>query len=233
MYLDFKHSEYESPTIQTFYFSPEKPMSFIPGQFIEITIPHENPDNRGMCRWFTISSSPSDKLLGITTRIVSDHSSYKNALTLLKSGNKVQASEPIGDFVLPKDITIPLVFVAGGIGITPYHSIAQWLSANQESRNIQILHAVNTEDDIIYQNIFDSARIPVTHIVSRPVSAWGGERGTLTANHILKLAKPTPETLIYLAGPEKMTEELTKNLHILGVPEKKLITDYFPGYTSY
>lgn len=233
MQILFNHSEAESPTITTFYFTPEKPMSFVPGQFIELTIQHDSPDNRGVNRWFTISSAPNNSFIGITTRLVPDSSSFKKTLESLTPGDTVLMSEPIGDFVLPKDRTIPLLFVAGGIGITPYHSIAQWLSEHEQSRSIQLIHAIHSEDDIVFYDAFTRADIPITHVVSEPSSAWGGERGVLTAEHILKLANPSKSALIYIAGPEKMAETLTKNLQKLGTQKSQLITDYFPGYAGF
>lgn len=233
MNIVFEYASKESPSIQTFYFSPEKPMSFIPGQFIELTIPHKNPDKRGIKRWFTISSSPNNSNIGVTTRVVADSSSFKNALQSLRHGNSIEMSEPMGDFVLPKDTTIPLVFIAGGIGITPFNSIAQWLSEHNEARSIQLIHAIHDEDDIVFHSSFIHANIPVLHVVSQPSSAWSGERGALTAEHIIKLTKPESNVLVYIAGPEPMAESLTKDLEKLGIQKSQIITDYFPGYAGF
>lgn len=233
MYITFHHKQNESSSILTFYFSTTKAMSFIPGQFVELTIPHEKPDGRGTKRWFTIASSPNSTLIGITTRIVSDASSFKLALQALNPGDTVSMSEPMGDFVLPMDREIPLLFVAGGIGITPFHSIAQWLAENNEQRTIRLLHAITTEDDLIFTDTFQRAGILMTPFVSEPSPAWGGERGQLTAHYIKRVAESQPNTLIYIAGPERMTENLTKDLLKLDTEKHTIVTDYFPGYTDY
>lgn len=233
MNITFHHKQTEAPSIVTLFFSPDKVTSFIPGQFVELTIPHEKPDNRGDKRWFTIATSPNNTLIGITTRIVSDASSFKLALQELKPGDSISMSEPMGDFVLPKNRATPLLFVAGGIGITPFHSIAQWLHEHDEQRDIRLLHAITTEDDLIFSDTFHRAGISETTFVFHPSPAWGGERGQLTAPYIKRLAESDPDTLIYIAGPERMTEKLTKDLHKLGVAKHSIVTDYFPGYSDY
>ena len=230
MTVTFEKSEHEAPHIKTFYFKPEKPVRYTAGQFIELTLPHDQPDDRGIKRYFTLSSSPMDDLLTITTKIVSDNSSFKRTLNELKKGARVTMAEPMGDFVLPKDPSIPLVFVAGGMGITPYHSIFRWQHDMNETRDIRFLYAVSQEDDIIFQDTFDDVGVHATIIVSEPSSAWGGERGHLTAEHILKLAEPAPDALIYMAGPEPMIESLEKDLHKLDIPKQRLVLDFFPGY---
>ena len=58
MQVTFEHSRAEAETIRTFYFRPVTPVQYTAGQFIELTLPHERPDKRGMKRWFTLSSAP-------------------------------------------------------------------------------------------------------------------------------------------------------------------------------
>lgn len=230
MKATFDHSEDESATITTFWFKPEKPVDFVAGQFIELTLPHVQVDDRGIRRWFTVSSSPTDELLSITTKFSDPGSSFKGALRALEPGTVVDMDPPMGDFVLPQDPTIPLVFVAGGMGVTPYHSIFKWLHDTGERRPIKFIYAVKTEDDIIFQDTFDAAGIHATIVVTEPSDAWGGERGHLTADHILKLTEPDDRTLIYLAGPEPMIEDLQKGLIAQKFSRNQIVTDFFPNY---
>src|ERR1700722_16878985 len=146
MQVFFDHSAPEADNIKTFYFRPEKPVHYTAGQFIELTIPHKNPDKRGIKHWFTLSSPPTDELLSITTKFAGDQSSsFKKALFKLKPGTELRMADPMGDFVLPKLIQTPLIFVAGGIGITPFHSMLSWLAATGEVRPIKLLYAVRVE----------------------------------------------------------------------------------------
>lgn len=226
----FQKTYEEAPDIFSYYFKPEKPLSYIPGQFIELTLPHDKPDDRGIRRWFTLTSIENDESLRITTKLSEESSSFKKHIQTLEPGDAVDIAEPMGDFVLPRDASIPLVFVAGGMGVTPFASMFRHLAESHESRTIRFLYAVRTEDDIIFQDTFEAANIHATIVVSQPSEAWGGERGHLTADHILKLAEPTPDSLIYLTGPEPMIETLQKDLLARDIPNNQIVTDFFHGY---
>ena len=227
------HTHPEADNITTFFFKPEKPVQYTAGQFIELTIKHAHPDNRGEKHWFTLSSSPTQELISITTKFAADRSStFKKALRKLKPGAKVIISDPMGDFVLPKLLQTPLIFVAGGIGVTPFHSILQYLADTNEMRPIKMLVGVQKESEIIFQETFDAANQHVTLVVNDPSAAWGGERGQLSAELILGLEKPSDDTLVYVSGPEPMVEALHKDLIKAGLRRNQLVGDFFPNYTS-
>lgn len=231
MHVTFEHVDYEADHIGTFYFKPEKPLNYTAGQFIELTLPHVDTDDRRDKRWFTLSSSPTDELLSITTKFpATKPSSFKKALRNLKPGTEVSISDPMGDFVLPRLIQTPLIFVAAGIGVTPFHSILNWLAATGEQRPIRMLYAVDSEDDIIFQPTFDKAGQHVTVLVDRPSDAWGGERGKLTAEKILGLEQPSDDALVYVSGPEPIIEQLEKDLRKAGLKQHQLVLDFFPNY---
>lgn len=232
MKVAFDHSQSEAADITTFYFKPKHRVRYTAGQFIELSITHEQPDDRGSKRWFTLSSSPTDELLSITTKISSEKgSTFKTALQHLTPGIILEMSDPMGDFVLPKLLQIPLVFVAGGIGITPFHSIFTWLYTAHEARPIKFLYSVQTEEEIIFLPTIDKANIHATVIVQEPSAAWGGEQGSLSAELILGLVQPAINTLIYIAGPEMMVESLTKDLQKADYPKNQIVTDFFHGYS--
>jgi ferredoxin-NADP reductase len=231
MNVTFDHSEPESRYITTLYFKPEYPIRYTAGQFIELTVPHKHPDSRGIKRWFTLSSSPMRELLSITTRYSGkESSSFKKTLFALKPGAMLHMSDPMGDFVLPKLIQTPLIFVAGGIGVTPMHSMLQWLSDAHESRPIKFIYGIRSEEELLFQKTFDDVNQHVTVVVAEPLPAWGGERGQLSAELILGLEKPSDDTLIYISGPEGMVETLFKDLAKEGIKKDHLVGDYFPGY---
>lgn len=233
MLVTFDHSLKVADNITSFFFKPESPVHYTAGQFTEWRHDHLNPDNRGAKRWFTISTSPNEELIGFTTKFADKPSSFKKSLLNLKPGDQMQIDQPMGDFVLPKLIQRPLVFVAGGIGITPFHSILKWLSETKEERDIKLIYAVNNEDEIIFQETFDAASVKPTIIVSKPSSAWGGERGHLSAELIMDIAKPSEDALVYVSGPEPMVEKLEKDLKRAGLAKKQFVGDFFPNYPDY
>jgi ferredoxin-NADP reductase len=231
MKVVLEHVVNETENIRTFFFKTEKPVYFTAGQFAEWTIKHADEDERGIKRWFTISSSPTDEFVSLTTKFAGDKSSsFKKALFKLEPGDEILMSDPMGDFVLPKLTQTPLIFVAGGIGITPFHSILSWLAATGEQRPIKLLYGVRNENEIIFQETFNKAGVHATVVVSEPDAAWGGERGRITAELIMGLEKPSDDTLVYVSGPEPMVEALEEELPKAGLGKRQFVGDYFPNY---
>lgn len=223
MKVTFDHSEDVAKNIKTFWFKPEKPTRYIAGQFIQLCIPHENKDNRGDKRWFTLSSSPDGGLLSITTKFASENgSSFKQALGHLSPGTELAMASPMGDFVLPKDASVPLTFVAGGIGCTPYHSMVKYLQDSGEDRPVTVIYAANSPEEIAFKETFERLG---DHFI--PVI---GDR--LSADKILELAGKNDGQYIYLSGPEPMVETLEKDLKSRGFNKKHIRTDFFPGYSA-
>lgn len=232
MKVVFKHASDEAANIKTFHFEKPGDYSYDAGQFIELTLPHDNPDERGDKHWFTLSSSPSDDDLTITTKFADPGSTFKQTLTALEPGASVEMSEPMGDFVLPKDASRSLVFVAGGIGITPFHSIAEFLADSAESRDVKFICGVNNEDEIIFQDAFSKANIHTTIVVGEPSETWGGETGRISAELIVGIAEPSDGALVYVSGPEPMVEALETSLQKAGLKKDQLVLDFFPGYEN-
>lgn len=220
-------------TIVSFSFKPAQDFTFTAGQFIELTLTGHEENGAPAKRWFTISSSPHEELITITTRLgEASHTPFKRALNNLQPGDEVAMSEPMGDFVLPMLMQTPLVFIAGGIGITPFHSILSWTAHTGEQRPIKMIYGVHTEDDIIFQDTFDTAKQHVTVVVKDPSSAWGGERGDITGRMIVGLENPSPETLFYVSGPEPFVQHVQKELEATGISSQQIILDEFQGYAG-
>jgi len=233
MKLNFSHKENIASNIWSFHFTPLSPIQFTPGQFIELNIPKDNMDDRGGTRWFTISSSPKDKYLTITTRIFDQSSTYKQYLMNLKKDSQLDFNGPMGDFVLPKIIETPLVLIAAGIGITPFLSMINYLYRIKEFRPIHLFWALDNENDIIKNESLDQYHLEKTLIINHPSDYWGGERGHLTPEMILDLTTTDNQTLYYISGPEKMVEDLSQKFKQLIKDENRIISDYFPGYITY
>jgi ferredoxin-NADP reductase len=230
MNVTLDHIEPIAKNIYTFWFRPSHPISYIAGQYIEMYLPHDAADERGERRWFTLSSSPSEELLAITTKHFGDPvSSFKQRLFALKPGDEVKLSEPMGDFVLPKDTTIPLVFVVGGIGVAPVRSIVKWLLDTNEKRTITLLYGAKTESEVAFREIFEAYGITPQIILSSPEVSWRGAAGYITTDMIMQAASDS-RSLIYISGPEQFTEKLAADLKTVALPPERLVLDFFPGY---
>jgi glycine betaine catabolism B len=224
------HTETVAPAIRAFWFKPQQSVRYIAGQFVELTLPHANPDDRGTRRWFTLSSSPSEDLVSITTKLAHPSSSFKNALFRLQPGEQLIMSEPMGDFVLPKKASIPLVFVAAGLGITPIRSMTKWLNDINEHRSTQLIYTAGNDQDFAYKDLFDRMPIETTYITRNSSATWHGATGRVSAKTILTIATTQPDTLFYLSGAEPTVERLYGELQHAGIKPHHLVTDYFHGY---
>jgi ferredoxin-NADP reductase len=193
----------------------------------------------------TLTTLPSDKLVGFTTRFDRHHSPYKQALLSLKPNDPLTFTDSMGDLVLPLDDSIPLVFVAGGIAISSYVSMIRWLTAQNDKRDVTLLYAVRSMGDIIYTSDFDDyagvgdlTRVLYTPNVKRDdivgnTGVWPGDIGgtRLTAADVMKYVKPGSQ--IYLSGTEPMVEQLRQSLqNDFNIPQYRLVFDYFDGYTD-
>lgn len=232
MHATLDHVEDISEHIKTFWFKSEYPIRYQAGQFVELTLPHENVDDRGLRRWFTLSSSPTDSLVAVTTKLAKRPSSFMNALFSLRPGDQITISDAMGDFVLPKDTSIPLIFVAGGIGITPAHSMIKWLTETNEQREVHIIYAAHSDKDFAFNDLFDNYAKTVTYIVQDPSPDWGGKVGNITSDDIYEAGLSLPNPFVFLAGPEEMVEVFVAELKEKGVNPSRLVTDYFPGYNG-
>jgi ferredoxin-NADP reductase len=203
-----------------------EPLSFVPGQYIELSLPHRGADSRGSRRVFSIIGQPDDSQLSIATRLPKKHSSFKRALEAIKPGQVVYGTRISGDFVLPTDVSIPVTCIAGGIGITPYIS---FLLASGK-RNLTIIYATNSIPDIMFIDQLRHHDVKVV-VVSPdsgklPDADWKHEQSFLTSDILNDYI--TPETHVYISGSPAMVTTTKQLVHALGV--KRVHTDEFTGY---
>lgn len=216
-------SKDQQPGVHTFIFEPSEPLSWQPGQYMHYVFEHPNADDRGVERYFTIASPPYEKNVQITTRLAAEHgSSFKHALLHLKIGDTIDADGPRGQFIL-KEGDYHHILIAGGIGITPYHSMLAQLAHENQPAKADLLYANNDEN-----LVFDDE-----------LTAWAAKDPSLKIRkfvdkHIeaddLKPYLDETNAIYYLSGPRAMVESYETLLPSLGVAKDKIMTDYFPGY---
>ncbi|MFA6552024.1 MAG: oxidoreductase [Candidatus Paceibacterota bacterium] len=220
-----------------FIFKPDSTFNFSPGQYMEWTIPHEKPDNRGNRRYFTIASSPTEAEIRFGTKFYENGSSFKKKLKEINEKDPIVASGLSGDFVMPKDKNKKLVFVAGGIGITPFRSMIKYLTDKNEKRDIVLVYSNKTASEIAYKKIFDDAEYKiglktvytVTDQKEMPIN-WLGFTERLNAKMIASQIPDYSERIFYLSGPHSMVSGFRNTLIEMGVSRSKIKTDYFPGF---
>ncbi len=220
-----------------FVFIPDRPLTFTAGQYLEWTLPHEKPDQRGNRRYFTIASSPTESEIHMGVKFYPQASSFKQSLSNLPIGDTIAAGQCAGDFTLPKDKNKKLVFIAGGIGVTPFRSMVKYLLDTREQRSIVFLYSNKTEAEIAYKNFFDAASLmPTMKMVytlteqDAILPSWQGERGMIDEYMIVRSVPDYRERIFYLSGPHAMVTAFDKILKNMGVPRNHIKIDFFPGF---
>jgi len=216
-----------APGIYDFEFTSDQAMAFKPGQYMELTLEHPEQDSRGIRRYLTIASSPTERQIRLGIKFYNNPSSFKKSLMLAKPGQKIVASQLAGDFTLPRDKNKKLVFIAGGIGITPFRSMIKYLLDTNEKRSIVLFYLNKTCNDFAYKDIFDKAEqqlgIKVVYsIVDIP-----------SASYYQAIREEVPdwqERFFYISGPPSMVSAFETSLKKIGVKKSHIKTDYFPGF---
>lgn len=209
--------------VESFIFEPEQPIDWQAGQYLHYDFPHQNQDERGQERWFTISAPPYEKNIMITTRFTPDRgSSFKHALKDLKIGDTIQADGPKGKFIVD-DLSKKHILIAGGIGITPYRAMLLQLDHDGKDINAELLYA-NRDDDFVFGDELSELEkkhpnFHVHKIVERRLN-----------EEDFKPYADDPNSIFYVSGPEPMVENYAELLQNMGVPEERIKTDFFPGY---
>jgi ferredoxin-NADP reductase len=221
--LILKDIEKISADSYDFIFTPDKQMPYRPGQYMEWTLAHKGSDSRGIRRYFTLASSPTEKELRLGVKFYNNGSSFKKKLLSLKRGDSIVASGLSGDFVLPKNKNEKLVFLAGGIGITPFRSMIQYLIDTKDKRAVTLLYSNKTVNDVAYREIFDRAQrlfgIKTFYALNR-----------IDAKTIVEQVPDYKDRKFYLSGPRGMVTGFENLLQSLDIKKNNIKTDFFPGF---
>jgi ferredoxin-NADP reductase len=223
-----------SARVFDFSFTPERPITFRAGQYMDFTL--DTPlDDRGNRRTFTIASSPSEAEVHIGVKFYEPSSKFKQTLRALEPGATILAGQIAGDFTLPNDPSQKLVFIAGGIGITPFRSMVQSLSKTNEQRDITVFYVVSDPAELSYLDILEqpmTSTIKVVTVLTAPEAPadWQGYHEPLTTDIIMKETPDIRMRISYLSGPQAMVQNYKAQLKHIGVPARRIKTDYFSGY---
>jgi ferredoxin-NADP reductase len=233
LHLRFVRQQHEAENAVSFFFQPESSLQFRAGQYLRYTLPHADPDNRGVTRNFSIASSPEEPLIRLTTRLSTPGSSFKQALGGLQPGLVVEASGPFGNFVYA-DSDLSPVFIAGGIGITPVRSILGDLARRTPRVSATLLYS-NATQDIPFRAEIDSLSThwPELHVVytlTRPGPRWEGPTGRITGALIRELVDDLHGAVFFVSGPTLMVDAMRAILADSGVDANRVKREAFPGY---
>ncbi len=227
-----------TPNSSDFIFASNRRLAFAPGQYMEWTLDHHDPDVRGNRRYFTLASSPTEPDLRLGVRFVdpSSSSSYKQALLEMQPGDEIMAGQLTGDFTLPRDRTQPLVFIAGGIGVTPYRSMIKYLLDTHQPRPITLFYGALNVNSFAYKDVFEQAErelgirtIYVAEKRENMPAGWVGLVGLIRPEMIQTYAPDYKQSIFYISGPQVMVNSVNAMLHKMGIPAHQIKRDFFAG----
>lgn len=221
----------------TFYFERKNlPFTFLPGQYLRLTFPNLE-DERGNSRFFTISSSPTEEeYITITTRIIK--SPFKFCLLKLQKGDSVEFRGPFGRFVLDENDKRSHIFIAGGIGITPFRSMIFYAKDKKLSIPMTLFASFSLSEDVIWKEELLELEKTIPNLKSiftvtkheNSKVPWKGVVGRLDQNKFLKYISNPTELIYFIVGPTGLVESLKSTILELGVKDENIHIENFPGY---
>lgn len=227
MKLTLIRKKQETPDICSFFFKPAKPVEWKPGQFFHYVLHHRPTDDRGSDRWFTIASAPSEDVIMLTTRLASEKgSSFKMTLSQLAVDAEIETSAIEGEFIVD-DLTQEYVFIAGGIGVTPFRAILKDLDHKGQQISVSLLYS-NRDQNVAYKEELESfakknPKIRIHYITSPD---------RIDEARIKALIPDLKTPLFYVSGPKPMVLSLDEKLKAMGIPSEHIKLDKFPGYSD-
>jgi ferredoxin-NADP reductase len=222
----------------TFAFHFDRPagFQFKAGQYINVTLiePPET-DAEGNTRSFSIASAPFDTDLMVATRI--RDTAFKRVLKDMPAGGEVSIAGPFGSFTL-RQSSRPAVFLAGGIGITPFRSMILQAVHERLSRRLFLFYSNRRPEDapfleelLALQGRADGFRFIGTMTdMQKSQTPWQGETGYIDREMLVRYTGDIGEPIYYSAGPPGLVAAMQKMLSQAGIREDDIVTEEFPGY---
>ena len=237
MRIRLKERRPETTDVMSFVFDlGGERLEYKPGQILHYELDAlAFPDERGPRRHFSISSSPTEEgIVMFTTRMRG--SGFKETLRHAPAGYELTCESPEGEFVMGEGETrLRHVFIAAGIGITPYRSILRYAADRNEPLNVLMLYFNRSSADIVFRRELEgiARQMPTfsfVTVLTEPEKDWKGEQGKLD-QAILRKLLPAPDGMsFWVSGPPAMVGACRQLLEQLGVKDQSIRTDRFMGY---
>ncbi|MFL6380863.1 MAG: Rieske 2Fe-2S domain-containing protein [Nitrososphaeraceae archaeon] len=253
--------KFEATDVMSFRFSKEQKqqgresddrqssfLDYTAGQYAFFDIGGVYNDSKGPIRHFTISSSPTEDFVMITTRI--RDTPYKKRLSSLEEGTIVKVRGSQGKFVLHQDYSKPAVFLSGGIGVTPFRSMIKYATDKQLPIKIVMFDSNRNQENTLFKKEFDeyvninrNLKIVCTITEEEKQGAqgtsshtrqqWTGERGRIDKAMLTKYLADDEikNSIFYTCGPPgmiKAMQDLIQN--DLNIPKDRIKVEEFTGY---
>jgi ferredoxin-NADP reductase len=220
-----------------FHFDKPAGFEFEPGQAVDLVLPAApDADAEALRHTFSLVSAPFEDELVIATRM--RNSAYKRALAAMAPGGRAIVEGPSGSLTLDADRSRGAVFVAGGIGITPFISILRQAAHDRSAQRLALVYSNRRPEDAAFlaelqqlERDLPSFRLLATMTdMSRSAVPWPGETRLLDAELVTRAAQGMPRPIHYLVGPPGMVEAVSNALSQAGIGGDDLRSEEFYGY---
>jgi ferredoxin-NADP reductase len=220
-----------------FHFGKPTGFSFKPGQAIDVML-IEPPatDAQSTRHTFSIVSAPFQDELVVATRM--RDSAFKRAFKSLPVGSPAKLEGPFGSLTLHNDRVRPAVFIAGGIGITPFMSILRQAAKDQLPQRLLLLYSNRRPEDAAFlaelqqleQQNKNFRLVATMTEMSKSSRSWQGETGLINEDLVKRVAGDLSASIYYLAGPPAMVEAIRQTLNQANINDDDIRSEEFYGY---
>jgi ferredoxin-NADP reductase len=221
----------------TMAFTFSKPEGFLYKAGQSIDLYHINPsetDEEGNKRAFSLTSAPYEETLMIATRI--RDTAFKRILKKLPLQAELYLDGPFGSFTLHNDTQKTAVFLTGGIGITPIHSMIKQASHDQSQHKLVLFYSNHTKEEAAFMDEFQAFQNKNPHFTFVPTmtqadkSVWNGKSERISKEMISEFVQDIDSPIYYICGPSGMVWMLSQTLLDAGVNEDNIRKEDFSGY---
>ena len=182
-------------------------------------------------RTFSIASAPHEPQLTVATRM--RDSAFKRVLKNAQPGLQVEIDGPAGLMTLHEDAARPAVFLAGGIGITPFLSMARDAAHRKLPHRIVLFYANRRPQDAAYLDelrVLENPNYRLVALFSDPPAGWKGETGFIRRELLERNLQNLRAPVYYFAGPPAMALAMQSMLGEMGIADADMRSEEFYGY---
>src|ERR1017187_1240935 len=220
-----------------FHFEKPSGFDFKAGQSADVTlIDPPDTDAEGNTRTFSIASPPFEDKLVFTTRM--RDTAFKRSLKNVPLATEVKIGSAAGSFTLHRNPAKSAVFLAGGIGITPFLSIVRQADHDRLPHKLYLLYSNRRPEDAAFRDTLQNLEKtnPNFHLIctmtemSKSKKDWKGETALIDKKMISKHLAVLQGPIYYIAGPPTMVAAMRQTLVGAGVEEDDIRAEEFVGY---
>jgi ferredoxin-NADP reductase len=235
--VKLKRKEVVAEGTMAFHFEQPAGFNFTPGQFADFTLidPLET-DAEGNIRTFSIASAPHERDLMIATRM--RDTAFKRVLKSMPIGATISLDGPQGEFALRASSPRTSILLAGGIGITPFRSMALDASTSRHAHRLILFYSNRRPEDAAFLLELEKLTTENKNFtlvasmtdMQKSKQMWSGATGVINDKLLAQFSANVDSPLYFVAGPPAMVAALKKTLNNAGVREEDIRAEDFSGY---